>query len=221
MRTGFSIAQGRRNTSFCTKIRKALGKKPKKGGRKLSTIKSATRREGESENLFYFLGHPRRTIAPTLSWNFSAFLPPSPPPHGASGNSLGALSTSSQTSQNSKSLQIPSRRLKGPGTNSKIRFSLGSQLPRECLTPSGTAVRQGSRLQPRLVWLAPPGSQALPAHRASPSGRRPPAWSRVGHSLRVRRHLAKGGFQDRLAARAACQPRKRLPPARGSEGRGV
>lgn len=141
VRTGFSIAQGRRNTSFCTKIRKALGKKPKKDGRKRSTIKSATRMEEESEYLFYFLGHLLRTIAPTLFLGISVhFLPP----RGASGNSLGARSTSSQTSQNSESLQLPSRRLKGQGTNSKIRFSLGSHLPGECLTPSGTAGQQAA-----------------------------------------------------------------------------
>lgn len=45
------------DTSFCTKIRKALGKKPKKGRRKLRTSKSATQTEEESEHLFYFLGH--------------------------------------------------------------------------------------------------------------------------------------------------------------------
>lgn len=76
MRTGFSIAQGRRNTSFCTKIRKALGKKPKKDGRKLRTIKSATRMEEESEYLFYFLGHLLRTIAPTLFLGISVHFCP-------------------------------------------------------------------------------------------------------------------------------------------------
>lgn len=69
------------DTSFSTKIRKALGKKPKKEGKKLSTIKPATRMEEESEHLFYFLGHLLRAIAPTLSWNSSAFLP-HPPPGG-------------------------------------------------------------------------------------------------------------------------------------------
>lgn len=66
------------DTSFSTKIRKVLGKKPKKEGKKLSTINPATRMEEESEHLFYFLGHLLRAIAPTLSWNSSAFLPHPP-----------------------------------------------------------------------------------------------------------------------------------------------
>lgn len=85
VRTGFSIAQGRRNTSFSTKIRKALGKKPKKDGRKLRTIKSE---DGGRKrvSILFLRSSLKNDCAYPFSWNFCAFLPP---PRGASGNSLG------------------------------------------------------------------------------------------------------------------------------------
>lgn len=144
MRTGFSIAQGRRNTSFCTKIRKALGKKPKKDGRKLRTIKSTTRMNEESEYLFYFLGHLLRTIAPTLFLGISVHFCP------RAGHRAIIWELGQQVLKLLRipSLQLPSRRLKGKVQTVRFGFHsavicLGSVWHRLGL--------RGSRLQPRSV----------------------------------------------------------------------
>lgn len=69
------------DTSFSTKIRKALGKKPKKEGKKLSAIKPATRMEEESEHLFYFLGHLFTSDSAYAFLEFQCIFAP-PPPKG-------------------------------------------------------------------------------------------------------------------------------------------
>lgn len=70
------------DTSFSTKIRKALGKKPKKEGKKLSAIKPATQMEEESEHLFYFLGHLFTSDSAYAFLEFQCIFAPPPPSRG-------------------------------------------------------------------------------------------------------------------------------------------